>query len=179
GATYNALQQISYAFMIFIVAPVQILTGLAMSPALTGKYQWLLLPFGNSRQVARSLHFIAMVIFSLFILIHVTMTIGFHTYTSIQRFISGGTDIDFAAALTLFLMVMILLVAFNIWASLFSLRHPVRLRSILAKFYVPVIKLLFGRLKSQQKYTKKDISKFFRVNGYPPETKEFYKLRDN
>ena len=34
-------------------------------------------------------------------------------------------------------------------------------------------------MKSQQKYTKKDISEFFRVNGYPPETKEFYDLRDN
>lgn len=179
GATYNALQQISYAFIIFIVAPLQIVTGLAMSPALTSKYQWLLMPFGKSRQVARSLHFITMVVFSLFILVHVTMTIGFHTYTSIQRFVSGGTDIDFVAALTLFLMIMILLVAFNVWATMFSLRRPIALRGILTRLYVPVLQLAFGRMKSRQRYTKKDISKFFRVNGYPPETKEFYDLRDN
>src|SRR5690606_28012189 len=100
-------------------------------------------------------------------------------YDSIKRFVSGSTDIDFAAALTLFLMIMILLLAFNIWASMFSLRHPIKLRSLLTPLYVPVLQLLFGRLKSHQKYTKKDISKFFRVNGYPPETKEFHKLREN
>lgn len=179
GATYNALQQLSYAFMIFIVAPLQILTGLAMSPALTGRFPGLLRPFGGSRQVARSLHFIVMIVFSLFILVHLTMTLGFHTYASIQQFVSGGTSIDFAKALTLFLMIIILLIAFNIWASLFSLRHPKALRSFMLKLYVPALKLLFGRLTSRQHYTKKDISKFFRVNGYPPETKEFNTLRNN
>ncbi len=179
GATYNALQQISYAVIIFVLAPLQIITGLAMSPALTGRYPWLLKLFGGQRQVARSLHFLAMVGFSLFILVHVTMTIGFHTYTSIKRFLTGGTDIDFAAALVLFLMVMILLLAFHIWATMFSLRHPIKLRSIMTKIYVPVLKLLFGRLKSRQKYTKADISEFFRVNGYPPKTNEYLQLLKN
>lgn len=177
GASYNALQQLSYAFIIFVLAPIQILTGLAMSPALTGKYPGLLRIFGGQRQVARSVHFIAMVGFSLFILIHLTMTIGLHTYDSIKRFVTGSTDIDFAAALTVFLMIVILLVAFNIWASLFSLRHPLKLRKAMLKLYVPVIKLLFGGMKSRQRYTKADISKFFRVNGYPPKTDEFHKLR--
>lgn len=177
GAKYNALQQITYALIVFVLAPLQIITGLAMSPALTGKYPWLLKIFGGQRQIARSLHFLAMVGFSLFILIHVTMTIGLHTYDSIKRFVTGSTEIDFAAALVLFLMIMVLLVAFNVWATAFSLYKPLKIRKILMRIYLPVIKLLFGRLKSQQKYTKKDISKFFRVNGYPPETKEFDKLR--
>lgn len=179
GANYNALQQISYAVIIFVVAPLQILTGLAMSPALTSRYPGLLWVFGGRRQAARSLHFIAMVVFSLFILIHVTMTIGFHFYDSVKRFVTGSTDVDFAAALTVFLMIMILLVVFNIWATLFSLRHPLKLRNFMIKLYVPVLKILFGRLKSKQKYSKSDISKFFRVNGYPPETEEFDKLRKN
>jgi DMSO/TMAO reductase YedYZ molybdopterin-dependent catalytic subunit len=177
GDHYNALQQLSYAFIVFILAPLQILTGLAMSPALTGKYPGFLKLFGGRRQVARSLHFLAMVGFSLFILIHVTMTIGFHTYDSIKRFVTGSTSIDFAAALVVFMMIMILLVVFNIWATLFSLRRPLDLRKRLMKLYVPILKLLFGRLKSRQHYTKADISPFFRVNGYPPETKEFHSLR--
>lgn len=179
GAKYNALQQISYAAVVFVLAPVQILTGLAMSPALTSRFPGFLKLFGGQRQVARSLHFLAMVGFSLFILIHVTMTIGFHTYDSIKRFVTGSTSIDFASALTLFLMILILLVVFNIWASMFSLRYPEKLRKLALKFYVPVLKLLFGRMRSRQHYTKKDISEFFRVNGYPPETNEFLQLLKN
>ena len=177
GARYNALQQISYAVIVFVLAPLQILTGLAMSPALTSRYPGFLKLFGGRRQVARSLHFIAMIGFSLFILVHITMTLGFHFYDSVKRFVSGSTEIDFAAALTLFFVFIILLVVFNIWATLFSLRHPLKIRGVLMRFYVPVMKLIFGRLKSHQRYTKADISPFFRVNGYPPETEEFHKLR--
>jgi DMSO/TMAO reductase YedYZ molybdopterin-dependent catalytic subunit/thiosulfate reductase cytochrome b subunit len=177
GASYNALQQLSYAFIVFILAPIQIMTGLAMSPALTGKYPGLLKLFGGNRQVARSLHFLAMVGFSLFILVHITMTMGFHTYESIKQFVSGSTSIDFVAALTLFLTIIILLVVFNIWATMFSLRRPLIVRKALMRVYVPVLKVLFGRMKSNQHYTKSDISPFFRVNGYPPETEEFHKLR--
>lgn len=179
GATYNALQQLTYAGVVFILAPLSILTGLALSPALVAKYPGFLKIFGNRRQVARSLHFIAMVLFSLFILVHITMALGFHFYDSIKRITLGSTNVDFALALTLFLMALVLLVVFNIWASLFTLGDQVRLRRILTPFYTPVVRLLFGRMKSNQHYTKKDISPFFRVNGYPPTSKEYAKLRAN
>lgn len=179
GESYNALQQLSYAFIIFILAPLQILTGLAMAPAFISKHQGFLKLFCGSRQTARSLHFISMLIFSLFILVHVTMTIGFHFYDSVKQFVSGGTSIDFAAALTLFLMIMILLVAFNVWATLITLRHPIFTRRVLVAFITPVIQLIFGRMKSRQRYTKKDISSFFRVNGYPPKTDDYAKLHAN
>lgn len=179
GASYNALQQITYALVVFVLAPVQILTGLAMSPALIGKYPGFLKLFGGKRQVARSLHFLSMIGFSLFILIHLTITLGLHFYSSVGQFVSGNANMDFAKALTLFLVILTLILIFNIWATLFSLRHPIKIRAILVKFYAPIIKFLFGGLKSRQDYSKKDISKFFRVNGYPPKTKEYHELRDN
>jgi len=179
GATYNALQQISYAFIVFILAPLQILTGLAMSPAIIGRYPKLLLLFGGRRQVARSLHFLSMVGFSLFILVHVTITMGLHFYNSVGLFVSGNSDMDFGKALTLFLVIAIFILAFNIWATMFTLRKPIKVRSIFIKFYAPIIRLFLGGLKSRQKYSKKDISPFFRVNGYPPETEEYHKLRED
>jgi methionine sulfoxide reductase catalytic subunit len=179
GATYNGLQQLTYAGVIFILAPVAIVTGLALSPALVAKYPGFLKIFGNRRQVARSLHFIAMVAFSLFILVHVTMAIGFHFYDSITRITLGSTEANFAIAITLFLMALILLVAFNIWASVFTLGDQVRLRRILTKFYTPVVRRIFGKMQSNQHYTKKDISPFFRVNGYPPTTDEYAQLKAN
>ena len=179
GAVYNGLQQLTYAGVVFILAPLAILTGVALSPALVAKYPGFLKIFGNRRQVARSLHFIAMVLFSLFILVHITMALGFHFFDSIKRITLGSTNVDFALALTLFLIAIILLVAFNIWTSIFTLGDQARARRVLTKIYTPVVRLLFGRMKSSQHYTKKDISPFFRVNGYPPETDEYKKLKAN
>lgn len=179
GPTYNALQQLTYAGVVFLLAPLSVITGLALSPSLVARFPGFLKIFGNRRQVARSLHFIAMALFSLFILVHVTMAIGFHFYDSVKRITLGGTDVNLSLALTIFLMALILLAAFNIWASYFTLANQVRLRSILTRFYTPVVRSLFGWMKSSQHYTKKDISPFFRVNGYPPETEEYKELKAN
>lgn len=177
GATYNGLQQLVYAGVVFILAPLAIVTGLSLSPALVAKYPGLLKLFGGRRQVARSLHFIAMTLFSLFIIGHVTLAIGFHFYDSVKRITLGNTDVNFGLALTLFLMALILLVVFNIWASFFTLGDQVRLRRLLTKFYTPVVRFVFGWMQSNQHYSKNDISPFFRVNGYPPETKEYEALK--
>lgn len=179
GATYNALQQLTYAGVVFILTPLTIITGLALSPALVAKYPGILKLFGGRRQVARSLHFITMSLFSLFILVHVTMALGLHFYDSVKIITLGNTGVNFGLALSILLMALILLVAFNIWASYFTLLDQARLRGILTKFYTPVVRFLFGRMKSNQYYSKKDISPFFRVNGYPPTSDEYTKLQAN
>lgn len=179
GATYNALQQITYALVVFVLAPLQILSGLAMSPAFIGRFPGFLKLFGGRRQVARSIHFLSMVGFSLFILTHMTITLGLHFYSSIGLFVSGNAHMNFAKAITLFIVIITLILIFNIWATLFSLRNPIKIRGILIRFYVPIIKLVFGNLKSCQDYSGKALTKNFRVNGYPPETKEYHKLREN
>lgn len=176
---YNALQQLTYGSVVFILTPIVILSGLALSPALVARFPSYLKLFGNRRQVARSVHFLGMIGFSLFILVHITMALLFHFYDSIKNVTLGRTDVDFALALTLFISGLILLVAFNIWASVFTLGDQVRLRRILTKFYTPVVHFLFGWMKSNQHYTKKDISPFFRVNGYPPVTPEYERLKSN
>ncbi|MFO0920210.1 MAG: molybdopterin-dependent oxidoreductase [Candidatus Saccharimonadales bacterium] len=179
GQTYNALQQLTYAGVIFILTPLSIITGIALSPALVARFPGFLKIFGDRRQVARSLHFIAMVLFSLFILVHITMSIGLHFYNSVKRITFGHTDVDFALALTVFLMALILIVAFNIWVTYFTLNHQAGVRKVLTRFYVPFVRLLFGWMKSEQHYSKKDISPFFRVNGYPPKTDDYLKLKAN
>ena len=56
---YDALQQLTYAAVVFLVAPLMILTGLCMSPALIARFPWYPTLFGG-RQAARSLHFIGL-----------------------------------------------------------------------------------------------------------------------
>lgn len=72
--TYNPLQQLSYFAIVFLVAPITIATGVAMSPSITGRFPWYLKIFGG-RQPARSIHFLCMLAFTAFIIMHVLMVV--------------------------------------------------------------------------------------------------------
>ena len=69
---YNPLQQFAYFAAVFIMAPLSILTGLAMSPALVNHAPWYASLFGG-RQAARSIHFILLVGFVGFFVVHVAL----------------------------------------------------------------------------------------------------------
>ena len=85
---YNILQKVSYAAVIFILLPLVILTGLAMSPALTSGWAWLLDLFGG-RQSARSLHFLAMVALVGFAMVHIVMVLLAGPRNEVRSMISG------------------------------------------------------------------------------------------
>ena len=176
---YDALQQLTYGSVVFILAPVMILTGLAMSPALIARFPGYLKLFAGRRQVARSLHFLGMIAFSLFALVHVTMASLVYFTHNVRKVTLGTDSANLGLAVTLFGLALLLLLAFNVWASFFTLKDQVRLRRILTAFYTPVVRLLFGRMRSRQNYSKKDISPYFMVNGYPPTTPEWLKLKDS
>ncbi len=74
---FDALQQLSYFFIVFVTAPLAILSGLAMSPALDNRFKWYQRLFGN-RQVARSVHFLIMVTFLAFFAVHMIMVVSTH-----------------------------------------------------------------------------------------------------
>lgn len=67
---YNLLQKLSYLFVILVVFPALILSGLTMSNAMTAAFPDLFVLFGG-RQSARSVHFIAAMLLVLFVLVHV------------------------------------------------------------------------------------------------------------
>jgi thiosulfate reductase cytochrome b subunit len=70
--TYNLLQRLSYLFVIFILFPMIIWTGLAMSPAFTSAFPESVNLLGG-RQSARTLHFFVASSLLLFLLVHVGM----------------------------------------------------------------------------------------------------------
>jgi thiosulfate reductase cytochrome b subunit len=70
--TYNLLQRVTYLLVIFVVFPLMIWTGLAMSPAITSVFPALVTVFGG-QQSARTIHFFASCFLILFLLIHVAM----------------------------------------------------------------------------------------------------------
>lgn len=74
GPQYGLLQKCTYCGVVFVVLPLTVLTGLAMSPAITAGYPILGNLFGGF-QSARTIHFFAAVALVLFLLVHVVMVV--------------------------------------------------------------------------------------------------------
>jgi thiosulfate reductase cytochrome b subunit len=70
--TYNAVQRLAYLSVIFVLFPLIILSGLAMSPAIASVVPALREGFGG-QQSARTIHFFASVVLVAFVCVHVAM----------------------------------------------------------------------------------------------------------
>ena len=70
--TYNVLQRFAYLAVVFLLFPLIILTGLAMSPAITSAVPKLVTIFGG-QQSARTIHFFLANFLVLFLLVHIVM----------------------------------------------------------------------------------------------------------
>ncbi|TKB92898.1 MAG: hypothetical protein E8D41_07640 [Nitrospira sp.] len=85
---YNVLQKLAYVVILFMVAPLIVLTGLTMSPTIDTAFPWLLTLFGG-RQAARTVHFIACFTFVGFIVIHVLEVILTGFFNNIRSMVTG------------------------------------------------------------------------------------------
>lgn len=85
---YNVFQKLSYIAVLFVLLPLAILTGLAISPGMDAAWPWLLDLFGG-RQSARSVHFIAATLLSFFTIIHLTLVILAGTVNEVRSMVTG------------------------------------------------------------------------------------------
>lgn len=74
GPQYGVLQKCAYALVVFVAAPLMVLSGLAMSPAVTAALPFLLDLFGGF-QSARTIHFVGFAGLVLFAVGHVVMVV--------------------------------------------------------------------------------------------------------
>lgn len=72
--SYNVLQRAAYLIVIFILFPLVIWTGLALSPGFNSAFPFTVNLLGG-RQSARTLHFFVSAALLLFLLVHITMVI--------------------------------------------------------------------------------------------------------
>jgi thiosulfate reductase cytochrome b subunit len=90
---YNVLQKLAYLVVIFVLLPLIVLMGMAMSPMLdsliAGWVDW----FGG-RQAARTIHFIVAWLLVAFVLIHVFEVIVSGFWNHIRSMITGYYDIE-------------------------------------------------------------------------------------
>ena len=85
---YNILQKLSYLGVLFVLLPLMVLTGLAMSPGMNAAWPWLLDLFGG-RQSARSIHFIVAMLILAFIVVHLVMVALAGPINEIRSMITG------------------------------------------------------------------------------------------
>ena len=70
--SYNLLQRLTYLCVIFVLFPLIIWTGLAMSPAFASVFPSAVSVLGG-QQSARTIHFFVTVLLVLFLLVHIMM----------------------------------------------------------------------------------------------------------
>lgn len=187
-APYDALQMLGYTFVIFILAPFQMLTGLAMAPAIRGRFPWYVKMFGG-HQGARSLHFIGLVLFSGFIVMHVSLVFLVHRDHNVVHMVFGGGEISnarVAQALVIMIATIVAVIVFWIALSYWTLADRARAQKFTAGFTEVGRKIFLNRLRplgtKKKAYTDKDISEFHWTNGLPPtedESREWVEARDN
>ena len=86
---YNLLQKAAYGTVIFILLPLMILTGMAISPGMDASWSWLSQVFGG-RQSARSIHFIVAWTLFAFFLLHVTLVLLNKPLKNLREMVTGG-----------------------------------------------------------------------------------------
>jgi thiosulfate reductase cytochrome b subunit len=88
--SYNVLQQLAYLFVIFVLFPLIVWTGLAMSPAFVSAFPTAVTLLGG-RQSARTIHFFASMVLTLFLLVHVMMICLAGFWSRTRAMITGRT----------------------------------------------------------------------------------------
>ncbi len=167
---YNSLQQLAYFFTVFVAAPTSILTGFMQSPAISNHSGWL--GRALNRQRARSIHFLALLWFLFFILVHVTLVfITGPARVSLNMMWAGVHDGSWSGFVVF--APLIAVVGATWWlATPFTIRHA-RVVQRVGTFMVGWLKGMAEWWSPTSELTERDISPYFWPNGTMPDSAEF------
>ncbi len=171
---FNALQQLSYFGVVFILAPLAMLTGMAMSPAIENRFHWFPKLFGN-RQSARSIHFLIMIAYVGFIVIHVSMVAASGLVRNMNHIVIG-TDTTDARGLYMGIGIVLATVLFCILAYWLSWNKQRSLQYMEGAVNGTIWRNTWNHLKPRAYYQKKDISPYFWPNGKMPSSEIWQQL---
>jgi sulfoxide reductase catalytic subunit YedY len=166
---YNSLQQLAFFITVFVAAPVSILTGFMQGPAISNRLGW----FGRvlNRQLARSIHFLAMWWFLFFILVHVTLVFITGARVNLNMMFAGVNDGSWSG-FAVFIPAMAL-VAVTWWlASPFTVRHA-RVVQKVGEIMMWPFNALTEWWDPNSQLGEKDISPYFWPNGTMPKSPEY------
>ena len=172
---YNSLQLIAYFLTVFVAAPMALITGLGMSPALSTRFRWISSVF--SIQVARSLHFLVLCWFVMFIVVHVTLVMTTGALRNLNHMYASRDD-DTWVGFWIFAVSLVVMIVAWVAATPLTYRFPRTVQKV-GYFLIGPAQKLFEHLDAKPgQYTEKDLSPYFWHNGKYPATEEFEKLRE-
>lgn len=170
---YNPLQQLSYFGVIFVMAPLSLLTGMAMSPAIDNRFPWFPKVFGG-RQAARSMHFILLVGYLGFLAVHVSLVAASGLVRNMNHIVLGLDD-QRPVGLVVGLAGIGVVVASWAIAHFIAWRFPRRVQHLHRFLAAPFLGAL-SRFHPRERYSRDDISPFFWPNGKLPASDEWKRL---
>jgi methionine sulfoxide reductase catalytic subunit len=171
---YNALQQLAYFVTVFVAAPLALITGLGMSPALSTRVK--VVSRHLSIQTARSLHFLVMVWFVAFIVMHTALVITTGVLRNLNHIYLGRNDEGWAG-FAVFAVSMAIVVIAWVAATPLTLRRP-RFVQRAGQMLVGPTQRLFEHVDATPgEYSEKDLSPYFWHNGHFPDTEEYRALQ--
>jgi methionine sulfoxide reductase catalytic subunit len=174
GHPYNPIQQLAYAGIVFVVAPLMIATGAAMSPAVAARFPGYLRIFGG-RQSARSIHFLGLVAICLFTVIHVALVAIEDFPANMSYIIHGQQELE-GLSVAIGIAGLIVVVILHVWGTRVSLRNPRFVQRSLGVAIEPVRQPLLHHVRSRQAYPRSAVSAYFRVNGHPPNSDQYRQM---
>ena len=166
---YNSLQQLFYFATVFIAAPTSIVTGFMQSPAISNRLGWL----GRvlNRQRMRSIHFLAMWWFLLFILAHVTLVFITGARVNLNMMWAGVNNTSWSGFLVFIPAMVIVAITWSL-ASPFTIRYARVVQDIGSVMMRP-FNVLTEWWDADSQLTEADISPHFWPNGTMPKSAEF------
>jgi sulfoxide reductase catalytic subunit YedY len=170
---YNALQQIAYFSVVFVFGPLAILSGIAMSPAAVNCFPWYATLFGG-RQSARSIHFLTMLGFFAFIVVHVTLVVMTGFVRNMNHIVMGTDDLKHVGMNLGFVGISLAWVM----AHYISWFYPRFLQHAQKFISYPLVLATLNRLPPSEHYTEEDISPRFWPNGKIPDREDWKQLAD-
>jgi len=174
---YNALQQLAYFGVVFVFAPLSILTGASMSPALVNRFPWFTKPFGG-RQGARSLHFILMNTYFAFLIVHVILVAITGFRRNMNHIVMGTDDLRPEGKIWGFVGIAGVLIY---WAGAHyvSWYLPRMLQHAQKAVSQPLRLTILNPLRPVQHYTEKDVSPYMWPNGKLPQRDDWRQMMQN
>jgi sulfoxide reductase catalytic subunit YedY len=170
---YNGLQLLAYFVTVFIAAPLALITGLGMSPALSTRFHRFSKVF--SIQLARSIHSLVMMWFVVFIVAHVTMVFITGARLNLNAMFAARDSHSWFGVGIFAIGITIVLAAWFA-ASPFTLRHPRVVQNIGNAVAGPFQRRFEKVHLNPHQYTEADISDYFWHNGTFPDSDEYKAL---
>jgi sulfoxide reductase catalytic subunit YedY len=173
---YNGLQQLAYFSVVFLLGPMAILTGIAMSPAVVNRFPWYARLFGG-RQSARSLHFLTMAAFLAFIVVHVDLVAMTGLARNMNHIVLGTDSTSSLGTVLGFVGISAVILSW-VGAHYISWFYPRVLQHVQKSITYPLELMTINRLPPSEHYTEKDISPRFWSNGKLPQREDWRRMSD-